>query len=537
MEKTKEFRIFGPPGCGKTTTLSRLLIEACQSYGSENVLAASFTRTAARELVRRDLPINEEQIGTLHALCYRALDRPKLVSPALLKDWNAEHPSRPFGGIGTDLDEPFGEQEGAGLGDQYLSELNMLRGLQRPEESWPLRIQSFADDWNDFKANTGTVDFTDLIDHCHKQRIPIPHSAAVFFLDEVQDFSPLELSLARQWGESCERFYMAGDDDQTLYQFKGATPDAFLNPPLPDDQVMVLEQSYRVPVAVHEAACRWVEGMTERFPKVYRPRAFPGEVGVVDITYKYPLPIQDQLEEWLEAGKSVAFLAACSFLLDPIKHQLREWGLPFHNPYRKTRGDWNPLTSRAGTVSASDRLLAFRRVADKGEFWTYADLWKWASTLEADPTFHRGAKTAMRRKAEDDQTAGATVSVEDLESWFAEESTADAASAGDIGWLRQRTLKTYEKPMSYACNVLESRGSKALTTKPQILLGTVHSVKGGEADVVVLFPDLSPSGYREWATPGAAQDSVRRCFYVGMTRAKESLFWAQPVGASIGGYL
>ena len=36
-------------------------------------------------------------------------DRPKLVTSALLKDWNAEHPTKAFGGIGTDIDDPYGE--------------------------------------------------------------------------------------------------------------------------------------------------------------------------------------------------------------------------------------------------------------------------------------------------------------------------------------------------------------------------------------------------------------------------------------------
>jgi DNA helicase-2/ATP-dependent DNA helicase PcrA len=534
-----EYRIFGPPGTGKTTTISGLVTQACQEYGSEAVLAASFTRTAARELVRRDLPMNDDQIGTLHALCFRALDRPKILSGAQLKDWNAEHPAFACEGGGTvDLDDPYAGGDGATTkdGDRLLQDYHRLRGLMIPKEEWPVRVQWFADAWQDFKANTGTVDFTDLIETCWREQAPIPHAAQVFFLDEVQDFSPLELALARMWGSQCETVYLAGDDDQCLYRFKGAVPDTFLSPTLPAEQVRVLAQSYRIPRAVHDVATRWIGGVTARMPKDYQPRKVEGVEDVVPITSQYVLPIKPLLDEWLAEGKRVAFLASCAFFLDPLKRQLREWGVPFHNPYRKQRGDWNPLGVRAGTVSAAERLLAFRQVADRGQWWTYADLWKWVAMLEAEGVCARGAKTALRRKAEDEANGKTAVLAEDLDAWLPAPETADAASRGDVAWLLGHLLSTYQKPMGYAGAVLQAYGAAGLQSAPLVSIGTIHSYKGGEADHVVLFPDLSPSGYREWTTPGEAQDSVRRMFYVGMTRAREGLHWAQPCGLSIGGY-
>jgi hypothetical protein len=270
-------------------------------------------------------------------------------------------------------------------------------------------------------------------------------------------------------------------------------------------------------------------------PKVYRPREAEGLVEQLPITYRYLAPLQDLLEEWLAAGKTIAILASCSFFIDPIKHQLRDWGLPFHNPYRRTRGDWNPLNVRNGAVSSADRVLAFRKLKDGGAWWTYADLHHWASVLESEGLLKHGAKTAMRHKAEDCGTA--PVTVEDLACWMPGNDVADAALAGDLDWLRAHTLKSYDKSISYACAVLDRRGRAALLEAPKIILGTIHSVKGGEADIVVLFPDLSPAGYREWMTPGEAQDGVRRMMYVGMTRARESLYWAQPSGMAVSGYL
>src|SRR5579862_1388839 len=56
-EGAAEYRIFGPPGTGKTTYLSKQVKNAAERFGSDSVLVTSFTRAAAAELVGRDLPL------------------------------------------------------------------------------------------------------------------------------------------------------------------------------------------------------------------------------------------------------------------------------------------------------------------------------------------------------------------------------------------------------------------------------------------------------------------------------------------------
>ena len=93
----KEFRVFGPPGTGKTTWLVKQVRRAAEKYGGEKVLCCSFTKTAATEMVNRITPPDEEplipdsSVGTLHAICYRALGSPTLAETKI-SQWNAEHP-------------------------------------------------------------------------------------------------------------------------------------------------------------------------------------------------------------------------------------------------------------------------------------------------------------------------------------------------------------------------------------------------------------------------------------------------------------
>ena len=86
-----EHRIHGPPGTGKTTTLAHWVGKAAERFGSDAVLVSSFTRAAAVEIASRGLAVDKDNVGTLHALCYRALGRPKIAEDSL-DDWNEYAP-------------------------------------------------------------------------------------------------------------------------------------------------------------------------------------------------------------------------------------------------------------------------------------------------------------------------------------------------------------------------------------------------------------------------------------------------------------
>ena len=88
----QEFRVVGPPGCGKTTWLSRQVARAWEK--GEKVLIASLTRAAAAEVAGRELPIPRDNIGTLHAHCYRSLGRPRIAETKAeyINDWNKSYP-------------------------------------------------------------------------------------------------------------------------------------------------------------------------------------------------------------------------------------------------------------------------------------------------------------------------------------------------------------------------------------------------------------------------------------------------------------
>ena len=77
---TSEYRIFGPPGTGKTTNLTRQIRRAVQRFGEASVLVTSFSRAAAAELARApaaDSLLNEVgRITSMPRFCWMNLTIP-----------------------------------------------------------------------------------------------------------------------------------------------------------------------------------------------------------------------------------------------------------------------------------------------------------------------------------------------------------------------------------------------------------------------------------------------------------------------------
>jgi len=487
----------------------------------------SFTRAAAVEIAGRDLPIPDEHVGTIHALCYRAIGRPT-IAETRLAEWNTQHANSYRLNVRTKgtLDEPSGNYGELGRGDDLLRQYQVLRARMAPRAGWPASVAAFAQRWESWKRDTGYVDFTDLLTTALEDVDHAPGNPHVITLDESQDCTPLQWALIRKWARHCDTLVAVGDADQILYHWMGASPEPMMIP-LPEDRKIVLQHSYRVPHAVHAVSQKWIRQISNREDVAYLPRDAEGEV-VCKNNIRWRNPTTELLRDIdaeLSLGQSVMILASCSYMLAPTIKMLRSAGYPYHNPYRYSRGDWNPLRASRGT-SVSDRLLAYLRPdrsvwGEYSRMWTYDDLEDFVGILRTDGVLKRGAKTKLRSMGEDEKRS--EVSLGWLLSDVFEEDALNHAFEADLRWFGDNVLASKRQVAEYPLTVALKRGGQVLREQPSIIVGTIHSVKGGEASVVYLYPDLSRAGANQWVASGEGRDSVIRMFYVGMTRAREKL--------------
>lgn len=532
--------IIGPPGTGKTTTGAKWVARAVDRWGPENCLVCSLTRAASREAAGRDTGLSPKMIGTWHSFASRAIGSPAVVTTEHAKEWNQRHPSMQIGASEV-IEAKDVEINIDPTREDLLRSANLLRAQRIKPSKWPKRVKDFYWLWLSFKKEKGIVDFPEMIERALDEAPIAPGSPSILFADEHQDASPLEDALFRSWALAAGTGVAMGDSLQAIYGWRGGDPSSLLRDDY--DERRVLDQSYRVPAAVHARATRITRGLPGS-DAIYRPTQADGAVDLRPYRYDNADEMMGEVRSLLEGGESVMLLVSCEYMSRPIVQALRGAGIPYHNPY--AAGRWSPLVSKEGQVSTWERIAAFLRpLGDETAFaprWTAEEVSLWVEMLRSDVMAGaRGRKTRLTEL--DPDTPLDVVERLVLETFgqgqISGASPLDALFEGDLEWFIRHSVGRFQKSAVYPMEVLSRVGRERFLAdmrtpekeRPWVIVGTIHSVKGGEADHVYLFPDLSSAGMNQITMLGQnGRNAIRRLFYVAMTRAKKRLVICQPSG-------
>tara|TARA_R110000782_G_scaffold259110_2_gene349295 strand:+ start:8297 stop:10177 length:1881 start_codon:yes stop_codon:yes gene_type:complete len=579
-----EFHLIGPPGCGKSTALAtRWIPRAVERFGTSGVAVCSLTRAAATEIGSRGLDIPRERVGTLHSFARKALTDglgvPELAQDATrLQEWN-EGPAKARSSLQLSSGAPrLGDQPGAtqdssgrhvragekwsssggtASGDDALALVETLRHRCVELEHWPQAVMPFWNAWCDWKIERQLFDFTDLIDKAVEYGSEPPthdsQSIGCLIVDEAQDLSALEMKLVRQWGSMVPVLVLAGDPNQSIYGFRGADAHAFHDPKtFPAERTFYLRQSYRLPPAVQDYAEAFLSKASDAMPVEYKPRA-DAEVGVEivkkrsSLCLSQPAELVDDIKAELKRYDStfdmspndrVMVLATAAYMLKPLIQELRREGVPFWNPYKLSDGSWNPMrTAQSHFLSLFGPLREDMSPDDadpETRNWTWGELNRWLSSVTSKGLVRHGMKKICAEQAK--KRAGQVLDGADLARVFADPAfvknellpmLADPAREREaLSWYSSQLNAAKKKSLQYALNVAK-HGVAQLRFDPRVIVGTVHSVKGGTAGTVYLAPDLSMASAKTMGKR-AGRDALVHTFYVGMTRASRRLMLVAP---------
>jgi superfamily I DNA/RNA helicase len=223
-------------------------------------------------------------------------------------------------------------------------------------------------------------------------------------------------------------------------------------------------------------------------------------------------------------------------MLRPIVNVLRKNGIAFHNPYRQSNGFWNPLRT-SSRKSAANRILALLvahpQFGDSHRNWRNADLFLWAEWLRTGDVLTTDFRQVLAvLHAQEDVIPETLRNVLEPLAFTTLMQSINCDPGVLLRWWKDGLATEFRKRVQFPAYIAALQGPQAIRKSPQVVVGTIHSVKGGQADVVYLFPDLSKAADVQYHQCGPPRDSVIRTFYVGATRARETLYICSAEGAA-----
>lgn len=494
MKYEKTEIILGPPGTGKTTRLLEELDKALNSFSPETICYISFTRKAANEAAdracekfkkeREEFPL----FRTMHSLAYEylSIQRSHLMLP---KDYFAlAKAAGTF--INFKKQDGISNPEGMAPGNQMLAVIsraknnNLSLGEAWEELGCITNYQEnlkFSEIYNNYKATHNKMDFDDIIiEYAAKGTIP---RINILFIDEAQDLSTAQWKMATRLQQKTIKNYVAGDDDQSIYEWAGANTKIFIDL---QGKETILNQSFRVPSKVHTISQKILERIKYRREKEYLPKTDnEGNIKYISDTLNLPL----EQGTWLLLARNNSFLPyyeeTCQELGHFFKYQNDESDL---NQIVRAVAAWKSL--KAGGICSGYDLKA---------------IYKWMKVVE---NFKYGYK-----KKVDTVENSAAFNLNQLKEVYGCTSTSKDWEAA--------MLRIPDKEKSF----IKKAYSSGNPYDTRITISTIHGAKGGEADNVALFLDMAPNTYNAMKK---YPDQEHRVWYVGITRTKQNLYLISP---------
>ena len=478
----KTIKIFGPPGTGKTENLlKRVQRYLRQGYSPDEICYVSFTNKAVNECVarvrKRFKEYDEDDFKyfrTLHSLARQQFSEIPVLDPKA--DMLMFHTQ--YGTVKVNYKEGHDDQKV--YNNWSLQIYDRARNMKvdpvwlyKQQSRKAVRLQQFKsiiNGYEEFKTmelengqrTPDRLDFTDMVQRYITDGLVIPFK--VLMVDEAQDLTPLQWDMIVKIAESVDRVYIAGDDDQAIYEWNGADVNLFQTFP---GKSLVLKKSVRLNKNIHFFSSCILHSMgSNRIEKEFYSNGKDGSIQRWNGLKKVPWDLDGS---WM-------VLARINDVKRELQQEAKNLGLYYQDQKNNKSFDPNQFMAiqlwekicEGGAISREEACIMYEYLLNIDHGYRSQDSKKW-SFAHPNQVFKRKFK---------------------------------------------------DKDKQYF-NKLMKEGVD-LTQPPKIIIDTIHQVKGGEADNVVLASKCNfPSHYEKKNL--AEKVKELRVWYTGVTRCKQNL--------------
>ncbi len=571
--------VLAGPGSGKTTVITnriRYLTGYC-GVDPSSILVITFTRAAARQMQERYEKLQEENgaesgrvsFGTFHSVFFRIL---KLAyrfdaSNIVREDQRAQCIREMMERLDIDTED---ENE---FISSVLSEISMVKGDMLSLEHFYSKncgtevFQKLYQGYEVFLRRQALLDFDDMMTMCYElfqERKDIlsawQKKYRYILIDEFQDINRLQYEIVKMLALPENNLFIVGDDDQSIYRFRGAKPEIMLGfeRDYPSAARVLLGINYRSSIEIVEAAGRLISHNQKRFPKKLEARRGHGKpvvTRVFETTGEEVSDIVEEIRDYHRAGLQygdIAVLFRTNMGARLLAEKMMEYNVPFkmRDSLPNLYEHWiaRDILAYIWIARGSRERKDFLRIMNRPKRYISRDaLDSPRIDLEKLKSFYQDKRWMLDRLEQLEYDLGMikpmapvaavnyirkAVGYDDYLREYADMRRMKADELLEIADQLQesaggfRSVEDWERHMEEYKEQLLKRNQELDSQeddRESVAVMTMHSAKGLEFPVVYI-PDAN-----EGTTPhskailDADLEEERRMFYVAMTRAKDRL--------------
>lgn len=562
------------PGSGKTAVITGRVYNLIRNCGvtPSSILVVTFTRAAAREMKERFLRLAGPKaagatFGTFHGVFYGILrqvyriggenilseDRRRALIRELIQAYVRDIEDE------TDLMDSISREISTIKNGRI--ELKNYYSASCSRENFQKIYQGYQQTLKKKRL----LDFDDIMLYCYELFLKRPDILSLWqkkfqyiLIDEFQDINKLQYDIVRMLAKPEDNLFIVGDDDQSIYRFRGAMPEIMLNfrKDYPEARQVLLNVNYRCSRPILRQAMKVIGNNEQRFKKELTAAKQDGPP-VHLRTFENPEEELSHLMEELSGAKEkgqdlsgTALLFRTNIGSRPAVEKLMEYNLPFQmrdslpNLYEHfiARDIMAYFRMICGSRSRSDFLQVMNK---PNRYISREALYETQVSFEALYSFYEEKEwmcDRIERLERDlhvmkDMLPFAAVNYirfavgyEEYLRSYAEYRHIRPEELYEILNEVQDTTRGFKSFADWFSHVEEYSQQLKEQSQQQKLRGdgvtvsTLHSVKGLEYDTVYILDVNEGNIPYHKAQQESEIEEERRMFYVGMTRARTNLY-------------
>lgn len=567
------------PGSGKTTTMTRRVAALINEHkvNPGNILVVTFTKAAAREMKTRfenlckkqNLKADYEQVtfGTFHGVFYGILRHAygltgkNIISDERKYDMLKELVYR----------EKMQVEDEKELFEGLVQEISQVKNDRIPLEHYYSKNCPDEVFRRIYKAYVSAcrqmrlLDFDDMLLYCYDLLDQRPDILAGWqakfryvLVDEFQDINKIQYEIVKMLAAPENNLFIVGDDDQSIYGFRGAKPEIMMH--FPKDfhtvQTELLACNYRSTRQITEAAAKVIACNTKRFKKrIYAEKGegVPPVIRAFDTGKEEELFVKDCILKAKEKGcpfEEMAVLyrtnGGARFLVDTFM----EYQIPFQmrdmlpNLYEhwisrnmisymklalgdRSRREFLQVMNRPNRYISRDALEE-AEVSFEALRWFYEDKDWMCDRIDKFEEDLKALKNMTPYGAINYIRYG--IGYEEYLKLYAVYRKLNAEDFYEIldeladSARGYKTFGEWFRHMEEYTEKLKEQAKKQSSQRQGVVISTLHSIKGLEFENVFIMDVNEGTIPYHKASRDSDLEEERRLLYVGMTRAKTELY-------------